>query len=355
MMNDLPRTIEELTPAWLTAALAIRCPGIQVVSADVDHVIWGTATKILMTLKYADNSLPQCPPGKLCVKGEFDEKLRATLSGVTLTGTQVEAMFLNDIAPQLGIPLLPHWYGASEPGMGIIILSNANETGITFGSPVKDWSPDMVAKGLEILARLHASTWGNSFAAVEWLTVGSEAVRQVYDVLMTEQHWASHFKDPLAFQLRPGLQDRERVMLALRALWAHNDTIAHSLIHGDAHLGNTCIDASGQPYFIDWAGPCRSSWAFDVAYFMSGALSVANRRTHETDLVSFYLDALAGHGGPALDRTEAWLDYRRNHLNGLIWATLPSTLQPVENVHAMSERYTTAINDHGSIDLLLGR
>lgn len=352
--HPLPRSIEGITPQWLTLALRERYPEITVRAANVENVLWGTATKLLLRVEYTAHPGAGGPPERLCVKGELDERLRVALKGVEITGTQIEAGFFRDLAPQLSVSLLRPWYAGYEPGMGILILDNLAAQGTQFGAPTQPWSPALVEKGLDILAQLHASTWGRRFDDVAWLQVGSTAVRQYNEFLMSEGHWRTHYADPAVFQLPAALQDRERNLQALRALWRHNDARAHAVVHGDAHLGNTCIVASGQPFFIDWAGPCYSCWAFDVSYFIAGALTVVDRRTHERSLLEHYLQRLAAHGGPTLERDEAWLDYRRNHLNGLIWTTLPATMQPAEYVHAMGERYAAAIIDHDTLRLLNG-
>jgi Phosphotransferase enzyme family len=350
--EKLPRSIEELTPQWLNGAIRSHCPDITVTSATIEKIIWGTATKVLMDVQYAGDYQKYGIPHKLCVKGELDERVRQAIAGITMTGTQVEADFYNDLAPKLGLPLPRHWYGGSEPGMGILILDNLTAVNGTFGAPTEPWTPDLVSKAFDILAKLHASTWDKKYPELTWLQVGAANVRQYNEFLMSDGHWKEHFVRPEVFQLPAALADRERGLNALRNLWRYDDTNAHCVIHGDAHLGNTAIDASGQPYFIDWAGPCYSCWAFDVSNFMVGALTVADRRANERDLISHYLDRLAFHGGPALNRAEAWDDFRRHILNGLVWTTLPTALQSTENVHAMGERYSAALIDHDTFKLM---
>ena len=75
------------------------------------------------------------------------------------------------------------------------------------------------------------------------------------------------------------------------------DAAAPALSHGDPHIGNTYLDA-GRPAFLDWQGVCIAPPMDDVAYFIGGALSVADRRTHERDLLKLYLSAAAAAGGP---------------------------------------------------------
>jgi aminoglycoside phosphotransferase (APT) family kinase protein len=350
--NRLPRTVDELTPAWLTRVLAPRCPGLNVVSARIDNILWGTATKVLIECEYEGAPDVERPPRKLCIKGELDERVRKALATITTTGTQIEACFYNQLAPLVQVELPRHWYAGSEPGMGILILDDLTGTGTRFGTPTEPWRPALVGRALDVLARLHATTWDRDLSGIDWLKVGSPAVRQAHTYLMSEAHWRSFRAEPDAFQLPASLLDRERCLRAFHALWDHDDRVAKCVVHGDAHLGNTCIDSSERPYFIDWAGPCKSSWAFDVSYFIVGSLTVSDRRASETDLLRLYLERLAMHGGPKLDLSEAWLDYRRHHLPGLIWATVPSTMQPTANVQAMGQRYTEAILDHDTLHAL---
>lgn len=343
----LPRTVEELTAEWLTNALSGRCPGLTVTSLTTEKIIWGTATKVLVTAQYAGHT-GDAPPHRLCIKGEFDARVREVLE-IKMTGTQVEANFFNDIAPQLGVPLPRHWYGGSEPGMGILVLEDLYAQGFSFGTPTEAWSPEMVSEGLEILALLHGSTWGPRRLDAPWLQVGSAAVRGAHDFLLSESHWDKRFSDPNAFRLPAVLQNRERCLNALHVLCQHDDSVARCVIHGDAHLGNTCVDPHGKPFFIDWAGPCISSWAFDVSYFIAGSLTVSDRRARERDLLQHYLDRLASHGAPSLKWDEAWREYRLHHMPGLVWATLPASMQSLANVDAMSERFAAAIVDHDTV------
>ena len=352
VLQPLPRTVEELTVEWLSAAICSQYSGVSIKGAATQHILWGTATKVLMELTYEGDYTAHGLPTQVCVKGEFDEKMRAKFADVEVTGTQAEADFYNDLSAGLGLPLIRCWFAGSEPRMGILILDDWSKLGGTFGEPTMPWSSEHVGRALDILARLHAMTWGKRFPNLAWLQVGSPAVRQYTSFLMSAEHWEEHFRKPEVFQLPSALADRELNLRGLHALWEYDDDHAQCVVHGDAHLGNTAIDKDGAPFFIDWAGPSFSCWAQDVAYFVAGALSVADRRASEKDLLEQYLVALAEHGGPTLDRTEAWDDYRRHMLHGLGWCTLPSLMQSPENVHAMGERYSTAMVELDTLQLL---
>lgn len=349
--TPLPRALDQLTPQWLTQALQSTLPGAEVAQLEIEQVLWGTATKVLARVSYLPPAQPDWPT-RLCIKGEFDAQARAAVGGDQRTGTQMEALFFNGLAERLGIPLPSHWYAGSEPGMGILVLDNLAAQGYGFGNPTQPWPTERVAAALDILAQLHGSTWGRRYPELDWLTVGSSAVRQAAQMLMSDQHWQAYFSQPDSYQLPPALADNQRLLRGYQALWAYDDQQANCVIHGDAHVGNTCFDPQGAPFFIDWAGPCYAHWATDVSYFLVGALSVADRRAQERELLGHYLQRLAAHGGPALTLEAAWDDYRRHMVHGMMWATLPTALQSAANVQAMGERYATALLDHQGLELL---
>lgn len=147
------------------------------------------------------------------------------------------------------------------------------------------------------------------------------------------------------------LKDPDRILAGFRNLWAGDDASTMALSHGDAHMGNLFTTAGGIA-FLDWQGACRAPWADDVAYLIGGALSPADRRSSERELVQHYLDHLSAAGAPAPTMDEAWLDYLRHHLHGLVWLLVPEAMQPEATCRAMGERYAAACADHDTFHLL---
>lgn len=351
-MMALPRTVAELTPQWLSGALDPRFPGITCTDLNITHVEWGTTSKVLIKAQYGSSG--ECPPPGLCIKGVFSEDAELFMSEVHASGAEAESRFYRDLATQLRLPLPRHWYAGTEPGQGIVILDDLAERSVTFGDPTSPWSPDQVAAGLDTLAAQHGCTWGNEFPSVPWITVGATVVRQAANALFSEQHWAAHCANPSAVQLPGALSDHAANLRAFQKLWAFDDRSALSLSHGDAHIGNTYVERDGGLLFLDWATASRAPWSYDVAYFVTGSLTVEDRRIHERALLTHYLDALQAHGGPRIGFDEAWLDYRRHQLHGLIWVAVPPTMQSVDRVTAMTNRYVTAIEDHQTLAVVGG-
>jgi hypothetical protein len=344
----LPMAPEEITADWLSLAL-----GRVVTGVEISDIVWGTATKVRLRLSYADEPVASGLPSALCAKGGFDERLRGYDLGPAYL---LEASFFGDLAPELDARLPRCWYSGLDPehDQGIVVLDDLVATGCSFGEPTEAWSADHVSAGLEVQARWHAQTWGSSPGSRDWLTVGSSSVRAAAAVLLGAEHWERHFAQKGAPALPASLRDSGAIRRAFEALWSADDAGVNCLAHGDAHIGNTYVDAEGNPGFLDWQAVCLGPWSYDVAYFIGGALSVADRRAHERDLLNGYLDALESRGGPRIDAEDAWLDYRRHALHGFLWAVTPAVMQPLERVVAMAERHVAAIEDLDSLGALAG-
>ncbi len=337
----LPATPEQITADWLTEAL-----GQPVESVQFPDVVWGTATKVRLEVTYAEDAAGGDPPRHLCAKGGFDERMSDWGLGPAYV---LEARFFGELAARFaGVPRC--WFAGVDPagGQGVVLLDDLVATGCTFGDPTAPWTADDVAAALEVQANWHAQTSGGP----DWLEVGSSAPRGAASMFLSREHWDKHFAQDGAPVLPDSLQDPDRILRAFERLWAEDDSGPHCVVHGDAHLGNTYRDAQGNPGFLDWQTVCLGPWAYDVAYFIGGALSVEDRRAHERELLDRYLEALASAGGPLVGMDAAWTDDVRHTLHGFLWAATPAVMQPLERVVAMAERYAAAIEDHDTLSEL---
>jgi hypothetical protein len=336
----------------MTYALSNATGGVAVESVDVEDIIWGSGTKVLMRVSYAEPPRGEGPPERLCVKGGFNEDLRQLEAFAQ--GYAREVDFFLHLAPEINMELPACWYAAHDPAQrqGILIMDNLSAAGATFGEPTEAWSTDSVAAGLELLAKLHAATSGASVHRYSWLTPLSPIRMLAEQTFLSKGYWDSHFGSYEAPPLPEALLDRERILSAFKSLWRLEDELDASISHGDTHIGNTYFDAAGRPRFLDWQCVCAAPPIDDVTYFIGGALAVDDRRSHERHLLKHYLSALAAAGGPEASLDEWWLDYRRHHLHGFLWATTGSASQPYERVCAMTERYATAMQDHETLSAL---
>jgi hypothetical protein len=322
---------------------------VRVAEVVVADIIWGSATKVFVELTFDGN--PQGVPHRLCVKGGFDERSRAFGLGPAY---EMEGNFYRDLAPRMNVELPRAFYAAAEPEQGIVILEDLRSRDAEFGVPTSLWGVDGVAEALEVQAGWHGALWGTTREELTWLPIGAAAARAAFEIMLAPEQFHPLIARDEVPELSAGLRDDDRIRRAFRALWAIDDVAEHTINHGDAHFGQLYRVPGGGIAFLDWQTPCLAPWSHDVAYFLGSALSVADRRARERDLLEHYLDALAAAGGPRLDRDDAWDDYRRHTLHGFAWMCVPTVMQPSEIVRVMTERYAAALEDHDPAGMLLG-
>ncbi|KAH7018116.1 kinase-like domain-containing protein [Microdochium trichocladiopsis] len=349
----LPRTAEQVTAEWLSNVLGYKVKAAEVTRTVLDE----TASKLFITCHYQDESSQESRPRYLCVKGGLNPDM-FNLEGyheiLKLIYTR-EALFFSRIAPKLRPELiLPKiwWAGADmEMGQGINVMEDLNHVGATFGNPLDDWSVDSVKIGIEQLAALHSSTWGMTATDENaWITRGYDQV-----FLGLTMNWDNMING----EGRPEFPSiikgsRSRVVAALTKHFAIRNPRFQALLHGDPHTANTFFDKAGNPRFLDWQLLHIGSVFHDFAYFVVGALSVEDRRQHEVEIVTHYLDTLHRFGVPKMtvDDPEVMIEYRKSCMSGIGWMLTPYNMQRKERVVAMSARYCAAIVDHEVIELL---
>jgi aminoglycoside phosphotransferase (APT) family kinase protein len=123
-----------------------------------------------------------------------------------------------------------------------------------------------------------------------------------------------------------------------------------TLLHGDPHIGNTYVLPGGEVGFLDWQVARRGNFSLDLGYFLQGALTIADRRDHERELLAEYRDALALPADEMPTMDEVWLRYRASVAHGLtLWLCTASAdgglWQRAEVAVTLAQRYAAAYAD----------
>ncbi|SCW53313.1 Ecdysteroid kinase [Sphingobium faniae] len=349
-----PVSIASVDEGWVRNALESRFPDIVLRKITRERVIGGTATKILFSLETESRDGVASLPDRICVKGLFDENIRAYFKSEAqgsdwdvATLFVMEVSFYRDMPDRLGIPL-PECLLAIENGKdGVLILEDLSARDVVFCDARTPWSAGQAARMLRVFARMHAKTWGWKPGALPWIELGSRPARESLPALMSGDRFDELLARPQIRSFIPaGYGDRERLLRGLRNLWAQDDRSEWlALGHGDAHVGQTYIEPDGSCAMLDWQTAAIMPWSKDVAYFLGGALTVPDRREHERELLEYYLQQLTAEGGPVLDRAAAWDEYRAQMLQGVVWPFITEQLHLIEVISAMSERFLTAMGD----------
>jgi hypothetical protein len=331
----LPVSVDGLTLEWMGEVL-----DRDLASIEVDEIIWGTATKVLMKAILGDGG-----ELRVCVKGGFRPELMAQMSA----SYQVEARFYGELGTRLerGIPGC-HFAGVDDAGQGVVVLDDLRGRDTGFGDPRLPVSPDLVATALEGQASWHAT--GHEIP--DWLP-RTPLWQGVIEGLLSEANWTLQVEGGKAADLPEPLRRRDRYLAGLHASWAEDARDVGGIVHGDTNVTNLVIAEGAQPFFLDWQLTCTAHWAHDVTLFLIGSLAVEDRRAHERDLIATYAQARRARGDD-LDDDAAFDAYRRHMLHGLMYAFIPDEMQPVEVCAPFVQRFAAAITDHGTLGLLTG-
>ena len=336
----IPATWDDLAPEWFTAVL-----GVEVVSFQLLHASDGSNRRAGAALTHASGE----GPAVVFLKAEGAHREVHARNGNLFNEPRLAAS---------GVPLFvdhPETYAVliDEPGLDwLVVMEDVTRRG---GDPRDSTRPMSVAQatnGVRGLARLHRGHWGftaQSEPALAWV-----------------QTWAptEGFQHGLRLRVPTGL-DRAAEALPVEVgtlsgddvvdLWCRYvdllDRDPVTLLHADAHIGNTYVLPGDEVGFLDWQVARRGNWSQDVGHFFQGAVTTEDRRTSERDVIDAYVDEL----GCGVDRDEAWLWYRASALYGLaIWL---STLgvdgyQSPEVSRALVQRFATAVVDLDSVTAL---
>ena len=339
-MSTIPRQLRDITPDWLSNAL-----GTEVTGVDIRRVHGGTATKVLLDLTYgaATNF-----PGALCLKaGMGDHTAQMAPVGIY----EAEARFYRDERALSGVRApAAFWADWDDDRYGAVLMEDLTRPTVRFADALSPLTVSEAASGLENLALLHASRWNSpDLHSAAWLDClgdpGSNAA----------QYFASIGTGAIdGYLCKPSRADSVPAQLAdarttLDVFWAYvamSSEGPRTLVHGDAHVGNTYVE-HGEVALADWQTVRRESPAFDVAYFLGSALTTEDRRAHERDLITRYLDELARAGvqsPPSFDHM--WRLYRIHMIYGYVaWLTNREEFQPEEVTAATLRRFAAAVVD----------
>lgn len=338
----VPRDWDEITPQWMTAALAGHHPDAVVDALSVELRDDGTNRRARLRVSYAAGNGPATVFVKAVDPGHRD--LVRLTSGLF----HEPRLFTSGVDLPLEHPTV---YAAliDEPAEDfILVMEDLTARGADPRDATRPLTVEQAASGVRGLARMHGRFWGARVTddpALQWL----EAFVP----------WDGMGAAPLEeAQKRLGPDAPEAVMALtigelIDDIWKPYirtlTTTPQTLLHGDPHIGNTYLLPDGEVGFLDWQVARRGNWSLDLGYFLQGALTISDRRIAERELLDQYRDELGLPASelPSLD--EIWLRYRASVAHGLtLWlctASAGELWQRPDIAVALAQRYSAAYAD----------
>jgi len=326
----IPRTLEEATSApWLSMILGAEVVGV--IAGEIDNRV---STNVPVRVELADGSTRN-----LWIKGYFSETgLQHRFAGVS------EAAFYRDLLHRTGVRTLRPVAALVdfESHENVVVTEDELSSGARFLHGLDGFTPDQAARSLEQLAILHATSWMDpKLANASWL----DSRCSLYTLARGIEEIRTNFDGPTGAGVPDAVRDSTRLFEAYRVL---GDRIAAatpwSVIHGDPHIGNVCLDGAGHPFFVDWQLVQRGPWYVDVGYHVASVLTVEDRRRVELDLVRHYLEHLAARG-IQVPEADVWPGLRLGMLHGFYLWGITLKVDPRKTA-VLLERLGTAVNDH---------
>jgi thiamine kinase-like enzyme len=356
--EQLPLSFEGITDRWLTAVICAKTPGAAVAGHELSAPDRGTTSRRKIYLKYnATGDAAGLPKSVFC-KATHELQSRIILGSFGAVDSEIR--FLTEIRPLLGIEAPEALYAHHDKEFfnSIIIMADLTADVKEFCDHKTVVSRQRAESQMKLLAALHGKTYGNE--KLRSRTAAFSTFREIFKKLLKTGFREGSDAGFLASEevIPKNLYKRHaEIWPATVAAVDDLERTPMTLAHGDVHLKNWYVNGNGEMGLGDWQCVARSNPVRDVAYALSTALTVDDRRAWERELVSYYLEQLASVGGPVIAFDNAWEIYRQQLVSALLFWTItiwPTALRPGAQPRDASlefiKRIAAAMDDLGSLD-----
>lgn len=337
----LPTDPQDLTVDHLNAALAAQSPGVALSGYEVIEThLWGggqasSAGRIVIAPTYAA-SAPADLPRRLILKVAKTDPSSDDPKQVRGTG----ALYRNEVnvytrlrpSTFLEAPAVLGGVYDPETTTFLLLMEDLRDRGASFGAVTTPVPLETVRSLLDQLAILHARYWNSPdfSGSLGWMEAHTRGdlyrvfnTPQAAPAFIAQQVEQEQFKREMVQRLGTTVDGLFR---GFQAVQQHQARLAQTVCHGDTHIANTYALPDGRGGLLDWQLASQGHAMHDVSYLTATALSVADRRAHERELLAYYRDRLRANGvqdAPSLD--DLWLEYRRAMVWGVYigWLTTP--------------------------------
>ncbi|HUR73841.1 MAG TPA: phosphotransferase [Sporichthya sp.] len=358
--GDVPVSGAHVTAPWLTAVLCRDTPGAQVVSFARTGGSRGTSERVGLRVEYNEAGTAAGLPTAIFTKATADFKQRMLLGGADVIAG--ETQFFMGLRQRVDIEAPQGYWAAvdARSWRSITVLEDIAATkGATFLTPTTGFTKSEIVDLVQNLGRLHGPLWGDPALAAlktpKQYAVNTDAMLDFRKRTAVGMQRSREVMPPALLGQADRLHDATGRSMELSTNNPHGT--ARTLLHGDCHAGQTYRTAAGAMGLCDWQGLLQGNWAFDVAYLINTGCEPDDRKAWQDDLLTAYLDALSGAGGPRLSFSEALLTYRQHAFwPYTAWAFTigrafyQPKMQPVDTCLAMVRRTATAIHELDALE-----
>jgi hypothetical protein len=293
-----PRSPEEITPDWLTAALrennviddaAITDISTEPIGAGAGFL--GQLAKLTLTYDRDESGAPRSLIAKLPTLDPGGREI-----GNLFRFYEREIRFYEDLAPVIDMGVPKRYYSAMDIAGDEYLLLIEDLAPAIVGDEASGVSIEAAELAIRSLAKFQAGWWGApKLDELEWMPMVNAPVHQQAQGSY-QQAWepfCQMFGDRISpAMLQIGDEMRDHVIDLLN----YHEPAPRTIIHGDFR-GDNVFYGAGAPgtkdfYAIDWQISSRGRGIFDVAYFLCSSVDPAIRKAHEMRLIRLWHDII---------------------------------------------------------------
>ncbi|MCW3011886.1 MAG: uncharacterized protein JWO90_2290 [Solirubrobacterales bacterium] len=350
--SDVPVSGRDLTDEWLTDVLCRDVRGAKVLAHSNPGGSSGTSERVALRVQYNAEGQAAGLPTELFTKATTSFKQRMVLGGAgALEG---ETRFYTDLRGRTTLEAPEGYWGRVDPvsWRSIAVMEDIAATkGATFLEPTTGFTREQALDLAGQLARLHGAFWGDP--AIGVLKTPADYLEMTSQFLDIRKRSAVGMERARSVMPAALMGQEDRLYEGtVRSMDIATNEMERTLLHGDAHAGQTYVTRDGRMGIADWHATQQGGWAFDFAYLMNSGCEPEDRRAWQQDLLEEYRTQLPQHGGPSISHDDALLAYRQQAFWAYTaWAftigraSYQPEMQPVPTCLAIIRRTAIAIEE----------
>lgn len=322
--ETFPRTVADITPAWLTSALqrsgVLAGARVARISAEPLGIGLGFMSAMQrLTLDY-DGHAPDAPRRLIAKLAPLDPGARQI--DLVFQFYEKETGFYRFLQKDSPIRT-PHAYLAEfDPESHDFILLMEDLSPARLGDHLAGMSPEDSALALDAVAAFHGRWWRSpQLADMPWLLeINSPQMKGLQGVY--QQCWPAvidFLGDGMPAEMR---RTGERLATRIEAMMDMAADMPRTIMHGDYRADNMFFEvgAAREPFAIaDWQVMLQGPAAFDLAYMLAGSLKTDVRRAAQDNLLHRHHAGLVQAGVSDYPLSQLQADFRVCATLGWCW------------------------------------
>ncbi len=352
MSVTIPSVAEEITAAWMSAAL-----GTEIAEVSLKQIGEGIGVSSALYRARLKGHDPSVVPDTVVVKlpALADE---AVFTSTVLSMYRREVGFYVELADEspIRVPRAFHAAVADQGCPFVVVMQDMGDLRVV--DQIKGMEPSDAVQAVNELAAWHARWWNATNDLVDRGTAIalSDPIYPAVLPAVFAEGWEKikgvmEIAEPIR-AVGPTWPQR------LPALLASLDGTNTTLLHGDYRADNMLFDSNDAIVMLDFQLIGRGSAAYDLAYFVTQSLDASQAARTEVALFERWIEALVSHGVPEPETTDLWQRYREAAFFCLVYPVVasrgvdfddPRQYQLIDN---MNTRIARAIDELNLADLI---